>query len=125
MTSTYYRQTHVVIATYAPLVVTGALAWSKDVVGSSRWSTAGRCAFRSWIRLPSIEEVLWRAFDVVTPANHFAVNEARRASCSTLKATEGEPAAYWGAGGGPCVSGYILLNRPLRGSMCHLRVSSL
>ncbi len=109
MTSTYYRQPHVVIATYAPLVVRRALAWSKDVGGVFQM-------VNGWpVRIPlvdstptSIEEVLWRAFDVVTPANHFAVNEARRASCSTLKATEGEPAAYWGAGGGPCVSGYIL-----------------
>lgn len=72
MTSTYYRQPHVVIATHAPLVVTGALAWSKDIVGVFQM-------VNGWpLRIPlvdstptSIEEVLWRAFDVVTPANHF------------------------------------------------------
>lgn len=72
MTSTYYRQPHVVIATHAPLIVTGALAWSKDIVGVYQM-VGGEPR-----RLPlvdttptSIEEVLWRAFDVVTPANHF------------------------------------------------------
>ncbi|MER8632724.1 ATP-binding protein [Mesorhizobium opportunistum] len=72
MTSTYYRQPHVVIATHAPLVVTGALAWSKDVVGVFQMVNGWPQPISLEDSTPtSIEEVLWRAFDVVTPANHF------------------------------------------------------
>lgn len=76
MTSTYYRQPHVVIATHAPLIVTGALAWSKDIVGVYQMVEGEPRRLPLVDTTPtSIEKVLWRAFDVVTPANHFVSEE--------------------------------------------------
>lgn len=72
MTATYYRQPSVVIATHAPLIVTGALAWSQDVVSVFHVNQRNLERLALDASTPtSIEEVLWRAFDVVTPANHF------------------------------------------------------
>lgn len=69
-----YRSATIVIATHAPLVVTGALArfpnlvsvhqvrgGAVEVLNLSDTSAAGA----------NIEEVLWRAFDVITPRSHF------------------------------------------------------
>ncbi|KRW60029.1 hypothetical protein AO726_12480 [Pseudomonas sp. TTU2014-080ASC] len=69
----YYSPT-VIVATHAPLVVTGALADSSALVSvyeirhgrPQRLPIDGTSSSQS-----SIEEILWRAFDVVTPANHF------------------------------------------------------
>ena len=70
-----YQNATIILATHAPLVVTGALAGTSAslvnvfevqdgklqqlISGKKTGSAAG------------IEEVLWRAFNVVTPANHF------------------------------------------------------
>jgi len=69
-----YRDAVIVVATHAPLVVTGALAAFPDLV--SVFQLQNDEARR--LDLPfergttgSIEEVLWRAFEVVTPANHY------------------------------------------------------
>lgn len=68
-----YRDATIVIATHAPLIVTGALGEKRGGVSV--------CEVRDGVPAPlnieagatpsSIEEILWRAFDVVTPANHF------------------------------------------------------
>ena len=72
-----YRNATVLIATHAPLVVTGALADSPSLVSvfEVRDGVPRRLDLDS-ARSPSgIEEILWRAFDVVTPANHFVSEE--------------------------------------------------
>ncbi len=73
-----YRSATIVIATHAPLVVTGALASARDIVSVHRvehgeprtldMSAADRTT-------ESIEAVLWEAFDVITPASHFVSKE--------------------------------------------------
>ncbi|SFO33215.1 AAA domain-containing protein, putative AbiEii toxin, Type IV TA system [Sphingomonas sp. OK281] len=69
-----YRNATVLIATHAPMVVTGALASNQKLVNVYE-------VLKGLPRLldidpegspaSGIEEVLWRAFDIVTPANHF------------------------------------------------------
>lgn len=73
-----YRGATVIIATHAPLIVTGAISNSRDLV--SIFQIDHRDAKR--IRLDgharsteSIEAILWRAFDVITPASHFVSEE--------------------------------------------------
>lgn len=78
LTAMNYRDAAIIVATHAPLVVTGAVASAPEVVsvfqiqdgaphqidlGSTEQTTGG------------IEEILWRAFDVITPANHFVSEE--------------------------------------------------
>lgn len=69
-----YRDATIVIATHAPLIVTGAAASSRELVSVFQIDKGD--AKRLDLADPSgstesIEEVLWRAFDVVTPASHF------------------------------------------------------
>lgn len=68
-----YRNATIVIATHAPLVVTGCLATSGELVSviELRAGQATRLDLDGSGPVGSIEEILWRAFDVVTPANHF------------------------------------------------------
>lgn len=68
-----YRGATILIATHAPLVVTGALADVPDIVFvyEVRDGAARELELQSKNSPSSIEEILWRAFDVVTPANHF------------------------------------------------------
>lgn len=68
-----YRDATILIATHAPLVVTGALADSPDVVSvfEVRDGRPRDLELDKGQSASGIEEVLWRAFDVVTPANHF------------------------------------------------------
>ncbi len=73
-----YRNATVVIATHAPLVVTGALANSRDVVsvfqidqGNATKIDLADAAHSA----ESIEEILWRGFDVITPASHYVSEE--------------------------------------------------
>lgn len=68
-----YRDATLMIATHAPLVVTGALADSPDLVSvfEVRGGQPMRLELNAADAPNSIEEILWRAFDVVTPANHF------------------------------------------------------
>jgi hypothetical protein len=72
-----YRNATLLIATHAPLVVTGALADGPNLVSvfEVKEGKPRRLDLDS-ARSPSgIEEILWRAFDVVTPANHFVSEE--------------------------------------------------
>lgn len=68
-----YRSANLVIATHAPLIVTGALVSSPDLVKvfAIREGRPIELDMRPAGSNESIEEILWRAFDVVTPANHF------------------------------------------------------
>ena len=73
-----YRNVSVIIATHSPLVVTGALMAHKNLV--SVFQMQRNKPQRLQLQHPdrgdtSIEAVLWRAFDVVTPANHFISEE--------------------------------------------------
>lgn len=73
-----YRNASIIVATHSPLVVTGSLAHNGDItsvyrVNGSRFS---KLDIDSDPASPnSIEEVLWKAFEVVTPANHFVSEE--------------------------------------------------
>lgn len=72
-----YRNATVIIATHAPLLVTGAITSNRNIVsvfGTSE-GKAKRLPIDTDESPASIEEVLWEAFEVVTPANHF-VSEA-------------------------------------------------
>ncbi|MGB3899755.1 MAG: AAA family ATPase [Mesorhizobium sp.] len=84
-----YRGANLLIATHAPLVVTGALADFPDMVSvyEVRDGIAQRLELDSKVSPSSIEEVLWRAFDVVTPANHF-VSEQIVAAISRFEKRE-------------------------------------
>lgn len=73
-----YRNVSVIIATHSPLLVTGALMAHSNLV------SVFQMQLHEPQRLPlqqidggdaSIEAVLWKAFDVVTPANHFISEE--------------------------------------------------
>ncbi|WP_246673926.1 AAA family ATPase [Mesorhizobium sp. B2-7-3] len=69
-----FRGASLIVATHAPLVVTGALADSPDLVSvfEVRDGATRRLPIETGPASPnSIEEILWRAFEVVTPANHF------------------------------------------------------
>lgn len=74
MTALSYRNATIIVATHAPLVVTGALADSPELVSvfELRNGRPQRLQMdRAGSSPGSIEEILWRAFEVVTPANHF------------------------------------------------------
>ncbi|MEQ3715075.1 MULTISPECIES: AAA family ATPase [unclassified Pseudophaeobacter] len=69
-----FRNAAVVIATHAPLVVTGGLASYPGLVSiiEVRHGYPKPLNLDATRILPnSIEAVLWQAFDVITPANHF------------------------------------------------------
>ncbi|MBM1169924.1 AAA family ATPase [Microvirga arabica] len=73
-----YRNASIVVATHAPLVVTGATTQRPNHVtvyqvrngNPDRLNINGMAAGDN-----GIEAVLWKAFDVVTPANHFVSEE--------------------------------------------------
>lgn len=73
-----YRGAAIVVATHAPLIVTGAVALLADRLGvyQIRKGDVRKLPIDPRSEAPSgIEEILWRAFDVVTPANHFVSEE--------------------------------------------------
>jgi predicted ATP-binding protein involved in virulence len=73
-----YRNVSVIIATHSPLVVTGALMAHNNLVSVFQMQSGGphRLRLQHLNSVDtSIEAVLWRAFDVVTPANHFISEE--------------------------------------------------
>ena len=72
-----YRNPIIVMATHAPLVVTGAVSALKETVSvfAVRDRSASKLIWSKGESSRSVEEVLWEAFEVVTPANHF-VSEA-------------------------------------------------
>lgn len=84
-----YRSVTLIIATHAPLIVTGALADSPELVSvyEVRNRAPTRLQFNAANGPNSIEAILWRAFDVVTPANHF-VSEQIVAAISLFETRE-------------------------------------
>tara|TARA_R110002074_G_scaffold395382_1_gene583722 strand:+ start:3461 stop:4639 length:1179 start_codon:yes stop_codon:yes gene_type:complete len=74
LASTFYFDTAIVIATHAPLVVTGALAEHSELVSIFQFQDNVPHALNlSEIKASAgnIEGILWSAFEVITPANHF------------------------------------------------------
>ncbi len=73
-----YRDAIIIIATHAPLVVTGALSNFSKLISVFQ-VLDGRphrlVLTEASATAESIEEILWRAFDVITPANHFVSEE--------------------------------------------------
>ncbi|WP_262514632.1 AAA family ATPase [Agrobacterium tumefaciens] len=73
-----YRNVSIIIATHSPLVVTGAISEYPDLVSVYQMQDGVPCKLKLDGASPGdagIEAVLWRAFDVVTPANHFVSEE--------------------------------------------------
>lgn len=73
-----YRNTSIVVATHSPLIVTGSLTHNSEItsvfrVDGSKFSKLDIDSDPT--SSSSIEEVLWKAFEVVTPANHFVSEE--------------------------------------------------
>lgn len=68
-----YRNATVIMATHAPLLVTGAITSNRNIVSVFGTSDgrARRLPIEAGGSPASIEEILWQAFEVVTPANHF------------------------------------------------------
>lgn len=69
-----YREATLVIATHAPLVVIGALANSENRVAVFQVDKGDAVPIDLQDTRTShenIEGLLWRAFDVITPASHF------------------------------------------------------
>jgi predicted ATPase len=81
MTAMAYRDATLIVATHAPLVVTGALNDhpGKISVFAIRDSHPTRLDIDASASPSSIEEILWEAFEVVTPANHFVSEEIVKA----------------------------------------------
>lgn len=81
MAAMAYRDATLIVATHAPLVVTGALsdASGKVTVFRMRDGQPKRLEIDASASPNSIEEILWEAFGVVTPANHFVSEEIVRA----------------------------------------------
>jgi len=77
MAAMSYRDATVIIATHAPLVVMGALGGNLSKVSVFRvWADqVKRLKIDPSASPASIEEILWEAFEVVTPANHFVSEE--------------------------------------------------
>jgi predicted ATPase len=82
LTALSYRGASVLIATHAPLIVIGALAEHSDrvkVFQIDRGVPRRLNLDTTSAATSSIEEVLWRAFEVVTPANHYVSEEIAEA----------------------------------------------
>jgi predicted ATPase len=73
-----YRNVSIIIATHSPLIVTGAIIAHPNFVSVYQMSNGHprRLSLDGAITNDTgIEAVLWKAFDVVTPANHFISEE--------------------------------------------------
>lgn len=69
-----YRRCSFLVATHSPLVVTGALETDREMVDvfSVRDGIAEKLPLAvSDDPVRSVEDILWNAFEVITPANHF------------------------------------------------------
>jgi predicted ATPase len=73
-----YRNVSIVIATHSPLLVTGAIMEQPDLVSVFQMHAAQPRPLKldgATTGDTSIEGILWKAFDIVTPANHFVSEE--------------------------------------------------
>lgn len=77
MAAMAYREATMIVATHAPLLVTGALNSAPDLVSVFQVQDGQprRLQIDTSAAPSSIEEILWEAFGVVTPANHFVSEE--------------------------------------------------
>lgn len=69
-----YRRCSFLVATHSPLVVTGALGTDREMVNvfSVQNGVAEKLPLDvSEGTVRSVEDILWNAFEVITPANHF------------------------------------------------------
>ncbi|WP_280952230.1 AAA family ATPase [Rhizobium anhuiense] len=73
-----YRDATIIVATHAPLIVTGALGTLPDIVTVFQIRDGEPSALdlkEAKASAANVEGVLWRAFDVITPASHFVSEE--------------------------------------------------
>ncbi len=73
-----YRNATIVVATHAPLIVIGALGMLPDIVSVFQLREGEPSALdlnEAKASAANVEGVLWRAFDVITPASHFVSEE--------------------------------------------------
>ena len=73
-----YRNATIIVATHAPLIVTGALGTLPDIVKVFQIRDGEPFALdlkAAKASAANVEGVLWRAFDVITPASHFVSEE--------------------------------------------------
>lgn len=77
LTTLRYRDAVIVVATHAPLVVTGAIAQNPGMISVFQVENARPKLLKLDTAAAggSIEEMLWKAFDVVTPVSHFVSEE--------------------------------------------------
>nr|WP_244474825.1 AAA family ATPase [Rhizobium sp. Root1240] len=74
----FYRNATIVVATHAPLIVVGALGALPDIVSVFQVQNGEPSALNlkeAKDTAANVEGVLWRAFDVITPASHFVSEE--------------------------------------------------
>jgi hypothetical protein len=74
LTATQYRGCSFLVATHSPLVVTGALGTDRETVKvfSVQNGVPEKLPLEvSEDSVRSVEDILWNAFEVITPANHF------------------------------------------------------
>jgi predicted ATPase len=73
-----YRNASIIIATHAPLVVTGAITQHPSLVTVHQVANGETRKLEldsKSANANGIEEILWKAFEIVTPANHFVSEE--------------------------------------------------
>lgn len=74
----FYRNATIVVATHAPLIVVGALGALPDIVSVFQVQDGEPSVLdlqEAKDSVANVEGVLWRAFDVITPASHFVSEE--------------------------------------------------
>lgn len=77
LTTLRYHGAGIVVATHSPIIVTGAIAQNPGSIAvfQIRDGRPRRLDLDHGSTGGSIEELLWRAFEVVTPASHFVSEE--------------------------------------------------
>lgn len=73
-----YRNATIIIATHAPLILIGALGTAPEIVSVFHIQDGFPNALdmqEARASAANVEGVLWRAFDVITPASHFVSEE--------------------------------------------------
>lgn len=72
-----YSEAEIVMATHSPILVSGTLAnypYDSSVIRIAD-NTPDRSVFRQGDEPGSVEEILWKAFQTITPTNHFLSSE--------------------------------------------------
>ncbi|RVH05166.1 AAA family ATPase [Sinorhizobium meliloti] len=74
LAAAFYRNATIIVATHAPLIVTGALSTLPEILSVFQIRDGEPSALdlnEARASAANVEGVLWRAFDVITPASHF------------------------------------------------------